>query len=216
MVLYLKESFMNYLLLAPFYILVEVLLWFWCKKKHNNLSIGYLIGYQMLVCLMMMIFSVTGTAGIDDIGSYAGGIIRLEEINLVPFWMWNSFTTYGLVMNVLLFLPVGAMLPVLYPNARKFIYVTVTGAVLSLLIEVSQLFNLRATDIDDLMMNTLGAALGYCVYKLFLSKIRFFGYNGKKGRLFGCAILNVLIIFFMYFFLARPLRGQIYQLVYGW
>ena len=38
---------------------------------------------------------------------------------------------------------------------------------MSLAIEICQLFNLRATDIDDLMMNTLGALVGYCCWKVF-------------------------------------------------
>ena len=54
------------------------------------------------------------------------------------------------------------------------------GACLSLVIEVCQLFNLRATDIDDLMMNTLGAVFGYllwCLFHMLFSKV------GKNGEL---------------------------------
>ena len=36
----------------------------------------------------------------------------------------------------------------------------------SLSIELCQLFNRRNTDIDDLMMNTLGAVIGYFIWKL--------------------------------------------------
>lgn len=37
------------------------------------------------------------------------------------------------------------------------------GAILSLLIEFTQLFNLRTTDIDDLIMNILRSLIGYVI-----------------------------------------------------
>lgn len=37
---------------------------------------------------------------------------------------------------------------------------------ISLLIELSQLFNNRKTDIDDIILNVAGAIIGYIVYKL--------------------------------------------------
>ena len=37
---------------------------------------------------------------------------------------------------------------------------------LSVLVELSQLVNNRSTDVDDLIMNTLGGVLGYGVFKL--------------------------------------------------
>lgn len=41
---------------------------------------------------------------------------------------------------------------------------------MSFLIEILQLFTFRATDIDDLIMNTLGAAVGYVIAKIFFGK----------------------------------------------
>lgn len=35
-----------------------------------------------------------------------------------------------------------------------------------MIIEVGQLFTIRATDVDDLIMNTLGTALGFIIFKL--------------------------------------------------
>lgn len=44
---------------------------------------------------------------------------------------------------------------------------------MSLSIEILQLFTFRATDVDDLIMNTTGALVGYGIAKLILRK------NGK-------------------------------------
>ena len=37
---------------------------------------------------------------------------------------------------------------------------------ISLIIEVGQLFTIRATDVDDLIMNTLGTILGFILFKI--------------------------------------------------
>ena len=47
---------------------------------------------------------------------------------------------------------------------RRFSRAVLAGAGFSLLIECSQLLTNRACDIDDLIANTLGAALGYALW----------------------------------------------------
>ncbi len=50
-----------------------------------------------------------------------------------------------------------------------------SGITFSLIIELSQLFNGRITDIDDLLMNTLGALIGWVIFRLLkehLSKLQ--------------------------------------------
>ena len=42
------------------------------------------------------------------------------------------------------------------------------GFCFSLLIEISQLCNHRRTDVDDLIMNTLGTILGYLLFLFFI------------------------------------------------
>ena len=53
---------------------------------------------------------------------------------------------------------------------RWWVGVTAVGALLSLGIELAQLFiPTRATDIDDLILNTLGTVAGAALFRLFLS-----------------------------------------------
>ena len=69
--------------------------------------------------------------------------------------------------NVFLFLPSGIVLPLVYRRLNCFWKVVVAGAWLSLCIELLQLpFSVRSTDIDDLLLNTLGVVLGYALYAL--------------------------------------------------
>ena len=92
------------------------------------------------------------------------------RINPVPFVMLSDYRTKrDLLLNVLgnvgMFIPGGIILPALYKRLNSFRRVTAAGALLSLCIEVLQLpFAVRASDVDDLILNTLGTALGYGVF----------------------------------------------------
>ncbi|MFF7389049.1 VanZ family protein [Streptomyces scabiei] len=65
--------------------------------------------------------------------------------------------------NVLLGLPFGILLPVLAPGARGLLRVPALTALMMLLVELVQgaLVTGRAFDIDDVILNTAGALLGY-------------------------------------------------------
>jgi glycopeptide antibiotics resistance protein len=67
----------------------------------------------------------------------------------------------GLIGNVMLFAPLGAVLGV---RGLKGLQVVIIGASLSTAIETTQLFIPgRTTSADDVLLNTLGAALGFVV-----------------------------------------------------
>ena len=94
------------------------------------------------------------------------------RVNLVPFVRLPGFHSAAFSENVLgnaaLFLPSGIVLPLVYPQLRRFRKALAAGVGLSLLIELMQLpFAARTTDIDDLIFNTLGVAVGYGIWLLF-------------------------------------------------
>ncbi len=92
-------------------------------------------------------------------------IVNAPVINLVPFRdIKTHFHQYAL--NVLLFVPVGCLLPLLWGRFQKWYRVLLCGFLFSLAIEIVQMFGDRITDIDDLMMNTLGMGVGYLLFLL--------------------------------------------------
>lgn len=67
---------------------------------------------------------------------------------------------YHVAGNIMWFVPVGFFLPRLFPGARP-IHALLTGLALSLLVETLQyLLGTGLPDIDDVLLNTLGAGLG--------------------------------------------------------
>ena len=81
-------------------------------------------------------------------------------------------------MNIALFIPMGLLLPVLHGRLTRLRSVAWAGFLISCGIETLQfaitmvLATGRSTDIDDVIANTLGAVIGYGVYKL-VSRIGF-------------------------------------------
>lgn len=133
-------------------------------KRMDLKEIKYLVPHLIWVYIFLMYIylalNVAGIGTIWDIGQHSG-FIRINEINLIPFRS-DGIMTY--ILNIIMFVPLGFLLPFIWEEFRNLVKVLYTGFLFSVAIEISQLFNNRATDIDDLIMNTLGAILGYFVY----------------------------------------------------
>lgn len=214
-ILYITESLKNYMIFFLFFALIEFLLVGYYRKYQVSVHKGFLAGWQLLACLITAILSITGTASINDIIKNGTQLINMGDINLVPFF-FGSVEPFGLIMNLLLFVPLGTGLPLLFSNC-SFKQAAFTGFVLSLLIELGQLFNFRATDLNDLLMNTLGAAAGFGIYRLFLKKCRLLQIDNRDSRSFfiqNSAFANTILIYLFYFFIGSPVLNFIWGIIY--
>lgn len=119
------------------------------------------------------------------------------NINLVPFWDITNGVRAYLVnsgLNILLFVPLGFILPLLWKEFRSRRTMCFTGFLLSLGIELAQLLNYRISDVDDLIMNTLGAWLGYELLMLLSrSRKKLLIQEQADGRKIFLAILGVVV-----------------------
>ena len=94
---------------------------------------------------------------------------RINLIPLVHMFDYNSARDiiWNVVGNITMFIPSGIVLPVVYKNLNCFRKVVTAGAFISFCTEILQLpFASRASDVDDLILNTLGVAIGYGIYAL--------------------------------------------------
>lgn len=101
-----------------------------------------------------------------------------HSINLVPFSTVSEYFGYlleggymvrqaviNLGGNVIMFIPLGIFLPLLWEKMRRFLPHVLTTAGIITTVELIQLFTLRgALDIDDLILNVVGSAVGFLVY----------------------------------------------------
>jgi glycopeptide antibiotics resistance protein len=94
-----------------------------------------------------------------------------------PWWTvihWTPFVVDApsFVLNVIMFVPLGVLLPLLWPAADGVRRLAVTAASASLTIELTQFVigltvgSRRTVDVNDLIANTAGALLGLLVLRL--------------------------------------------------
>jgi glycopeptide antibiotics resistance protein len=91
-----------------------------------------------------------------------------ERINLQPFLMFKQFQigSYQVIGNLIMLLPLGIYIPLLFPKLSGFFKVFIICLLVSISIELMQLITgVRSTDIDDVILNTSGAVVGYIIYK---------------------------------------------------
>lgn len=111
---------------------------------------------------MVFVFFLTGLPTRYDF--LISGYALEHQINLIPLSQTINVIDY--MLNIFLFVPFGFLLPLFSKKYQSLPKIIETGLAFSLFIEVVQLFNQRITDIDDLILNTLGAGLGYVMYRL--------------------------------------------------
>ena len=163
--------FATELFFTAIWLVVRIIIW--VKQKRIDWKREALL-LLMFVNLAVIIRYVFFPRDLVD-GRVQPLVFEAEEalplrINLRPFVHLLDYdnvrdTIWNVAGNSAMFIPTGVILPVLYRKPDTFWKVIAIGALISLCIEVLQLpFASRASDVDDLILNTLGVAIGYGIY----------------------------------------------------
>lgn len=141
------------------------------QANRRKLYIGLFAVYAAL-----MLWLLFGRRG------YVEGTPYLQQMkaNLIPFRTLKLFfrllshhrprlvrsAAVNLAGNVILFIPLGWFLPVVFSKLHKAWKTLLCAALIITAVELTQLLTLvGACDVDDLILNLIGAALGYCLYR---------------------------------------------------
>jgi len=132
----------------------------------------------LLYCLFMLRL-LLGRTRIDTDQPYWERI--KANYNLVPFKLIQqyirilknvptinpfSYAFTNFYGNIILFIPFGFFLPLLWKKQRVWIWFLLTTATIIITIELSQLFLLVGIcDIDDLILNLSGSMIGFLLWK---------------------------------------------------
>jgi glycopeptide antibiotics resistance protein len=96
--------------------------------------------------------------------SSMGGMLRALWYHPYPNVLWT--VVYNIGGNIAMFVPLGFFLRALFPKCRPFLRCMAAVAVIMTTVELCQLFTLRGfCEVDDVMLNVLGAAIGWCFAK---------------------------------------------------
>ena len=103
-------------------------------------------------------------------------LVLFKEIQ--RFWNYRHLLSFEAVLtnlfgNIFAFSPFGFMLPIIAKNGRGWIATVFSTFIFSLVIESCQLFmKVGVFDVDDLLLNTVGGAIGYIAYRISLKGYR--------------------------------------------
>lgn len=117
-----------------------------------------------------------------------------KDINLIPLIMLTPEDLKTSILNILLFVPFGFGLPFLTNFRMK--KVVLIGALMSILIEFLQLvtgllakITFRIADINDVLFNTVGVAIGYM---LFVGFVHIFHHISRTWKISSSPILRYI------------------------
>lgn len=163
MTAYLLRYLMLMAALLPLWVLIRRPHRHWCW--HEGMLTLFVMLFGGLLCLVL-----DGTWASPP-SMLSAAQMRLqtgEKIQLQPFLTIQRMLTYGTVDeilinlwgNVVMFVPFGFFLPLLWRRFRHPLVLMLCCLLLPIGIECSQLFIGRMTDIDDILLNFLGGMLG--------------------------------------------------------
>ena len=167
------------------------------KKKGSSFSRGRFLALIVFSLYIIGVYYVTGAGTLYD-GLRFKPELRHTQINLLPFSRDIDIVAY--LLNIVLFVPLGLLIPLIWKKMNKPGRVLGVGFLFTLLIELSQLLNHRATDIDDAILNVFGAAVGFGLFKLWdkLTKARFRVESPVTAELFICIFVAFAGRFLLY------------------
>ena len=145
-----------------------------CKKNNKvNVFREVFINLFFLYFLIVIYFTFFkyGVLHLDlQVRNYANLVPLVETLKMFKDnFMGLSNSLYNVLGNVLLFIPLGFGIPLLFKNHNKLGKITFYGFAASLSIESLQyLTRTNFTDIDDVIFNTFGAILGFIIYNVFI------------------------------------------------
>lgn len=125
----------------------------------------------LLIVTMTFLYPLPNSISLNSYieNNYIPFSVIFELLSTLPFLK----SMYNIIGNIVLFMPLGFLLPLKFTRINKFNKAVMFGLGSSIFIEFSQLFlPYRQTDIDDVMLNTLGTGLGYVVYKLWINIVK--------------------------------------------
>ncbi len=159
------------LLLAVLYLLFGLLL----RKKVSlaRQTVFFLLGVCVTVICAATFFELT----LSRLLAGQSPFVEYHALNLIPFRFLTESWGMGVkqqisqcVGNILMFVPLGFVLPIAVKKTRNFATTTFCLMGFSLGIEFIQYFIGRISDIDDLLLNTLGGMIGYALFYVFSKK----------------------------------------------
>ncbi len=130
---------------------------------------GFLLYFYTLLLIYSMFIGFSGFSRIPS-EEYKYNFIPFQTISLYftyydhfPLWTW----LINLAGNIGVFVPFGLLLPTVFPKLQHLLsFLVVFMFCITILESLQLLLRLGSFDVDDILLNTIGALLGYLIFKI--------------------------------------------------
>lgn len=167
MIRYIVKFISIVFIILPFYLLLR-------RPWKRNAERESVLGIFVLFTLSLLALALEGIYQSPDlmVRDALQRLSSVSRINLIPFNTIRRFFSHyrfhafmiNIVGNIVMFIPWGFGLPLLWKKRQSFFSAVLFSALLPLFIETVQLFIQRSVDVDDLILNFTGGMIGACCY----------------------------------------------------
>lgn len=168
-------------------------------------SFSKLAAVTIFSLYLMGVFSVVGLPSLASwhVNFHFNLIPLIDIATSPPDYIRNT------ILNVILFMPFGFLVPAVWKEYRSLRKMALAGFLLSLFIEILQIFTFRLTDVDDLITNTGGTMLGYYIGGRLSFRLPFRLAETEKDRYGKWEPILFLGIVFLIAFCLKPFLSNL-------
>ncbi|WP_405131206.1 VanZ family protein [Paenibacillus sp. FSL H8-0317] len=165
-----QYSISSLIVLGPLFVLVLLALMLHARVSKTRYTVRHYMSMLAFAIYMLGVMHFVFFPIDVNIGIYANQTPWYQSIQWIPLLTADA---PSFLLNIVLFMPLGFMLPFLKPWIHSMRTAALAGLALSILIEITQLMlrvslgNARSTDLNDIIANTTGSVLGYVILNLF-------------------------------------------------
>ena len=140
----------------------------------KKLLIGIFVFLYLIIFFFSLFFEINTilTLRTKNLDSQGYNIIPFHTINdyIINFYHFNISTwLYNFLGNIILYTPLGILLPLFFTKVVGYRYVFLISLFISLIIETFQyLTSFGVFDIDDIILNITGSLIGYFIFEKIL------------------------------------------------
>lgn len=143
------------------------------KKQKKPLPMAASVSYFMYLAILLVITFL----------SRESGSIDRVDLELFSTWGINDRNNAYLIENILLFIPYGFLSAWMFISMRNLFTSILLGLVSSMGVEYLQMITGRGYfQIDDIVTNTLGTVVGFCVFWCIQKLAHKFLHNDKEQK----------------------------------
>lgn len=165
-----QYSISSLIVLGPLFVLVLLALMLHARVSKTRYTVRHYVLMLAFAIYMLGVMHFVFFPIDVNIGIYANQTPWYQSIQWIPLLTVDA---PSFLLNIVLFMPLGFMLPFIKPWIHSMRTAASAGLALSFLIEITQLLlritlgSGRSTDLNDIIANTTGGVLGFVILNLF-------------------------------------------------